>query len=182
MISRLPNRREFWLRLASACSMLGFSGASVVISPAWGLTADIEEISHDGEAIHQEVIFEAAPDRIYKTLIDPGEFSKITAFSMPGATADISGHVGGAFSLFAGHITGRHIELIPNQRIVQAWRDDGWGPGVYSIVKFELHTLGSRTKLVFDHAGFPQGSAAHLAIGWKNHYWEPIAKYLDHNK
>ena len=182
MMSALSNRREFSLRMASVCSLLGLSGLPFLVSPVSALAAESEEISNHSEAIHQEVVFKAAPDRVYKALTDPGQFSKITEFSMPGATAHISGQVGGAFSLFAGHITGRHIELVPNQRIVQAWRDDGWAPGVYSIAKFELHDSGSGTRLVFDHTGFPQGSAAHLAIGWKSHYWEPMGKYLEHGK
>jgi activator of HSP90 ATPase len=54
--------------------------------------------------------------------------------------------VGGAFTLFGGYITGRHVELVPNDRIVQAWRTGGWAPGVYSIAKFELVEQGSLQK------------------------------------
>jgi activator of HSP90 ATPase len=93
-------------------------------------------------------------------------------------TTEISRQVGGAFALFGGHITGRHIELVPNQRIVQAWRVVDWIPGVYSIAKFELTEQGSGTKIIFDHAGFPEGKAQHLADGWKANYWEPLQKYL----
>jgi len=44
--------------------------------------------------------------------------------------------------------------------------------------KFELVEEGTSTRLIFDHAGFPQGTAEHLAAGWKENYWEPLAKYL----
>ena len=182
MMSALSSRREFSLRVASACSLLGLSGLPFLISSGSAFAAETEEISRNSEAIHQEVEFKAPPDRIYKALTDSAQFSKITEFSMAGETAHISGQAGGAFSLFAGHITGRHIELVPNRRVVQAWRDDGWAPGVYSISRFELHASASGTRLVFDHTGFPQGSAAHLAIGWKSHYWEPMAKYLEDGK
>ena len=73
---------------------------------------------------------------------------------------------------------GRHVELVPNERIVQAWRVVTWDPGVYSIAKFELKEQGSETRLVFDHTGFPNGKAEHLADGWKQNYWEPLRKYL----
>ncbi len=53
-----------------------------------------------------------------------------------------------------------------------------WDPGVYSIAKFELKEQGSETRLVFGHAGFPDGKAEHLAAGWKTNYWEPLHKYL----
>jgi hypothetical protein len=97
----------------------------------------------------------------------------------PGAgPAEISREAGGAFSLFGGYITGRQIELVPNLRIVQAWRAGGWDPGHYSIAKFELVEQGSGTKIVFDHTGFPIGQAEHLAEGWKGNYWEPLEKFL----
>ena len=91
---------------------------------------------------------------------------------------EISDKVGGQFTLFGGHIVGRQIELIPGERIVQAWRVVDWKPGVYSIVNFELTAQGSGTKIIFDHAGFPKGKAQHLAEGWTGHYWEPLRKYL----
>ena len=85
---------------------------------------------------------------------------------------------GGAFTLFGGYIVGRHIELVPNRRIVQAWHEESWPEGVYSIVRFELTEQGKGTKLVFDHTGFPAGAGEHLAAGWKLNYWEPIGKFL----
>ena len=97
---------------------------------------------------------------------------------MKAAPAEISGEVGGAFTCFGGHIVGRHVELVPNQRIVQAWRVVTWDAGVYSIAKFEFNEQGSATRLVFDHRGFPTGKAEHLADGWKANYWEPMRKYL----
>jgi len=51
---------------------------------------------------------------------------------------EISREVGGAFSLYGGYLTGRHVELMPNERIVQVWRAGGWDPGAHSIVRFEL--------------------------------------------
>jgi activator of HSP90 ATPase len=92
--------------------------------------------------------------------------------------AQISPEAGGDFSMFGGIIVGRHIELLPNERIVQAWRPVYWKPGVYSIVKFELADAGSDTKLVLDHKGFPDGDGKSLLDGWNKNYWEPLAKYL----
>ena len=75
-------------------------------------------------------------------------------------------------------ITGRNIELIPEQRIVQAWRVGNWPEGIYSIVKFELTADGTATKLVLDHTAFLEGAADHLDPGWHQMYWEPLKKYL----
>jgi activator of HSP90 ATPase len=90
----------------------------------------------------------------------------------------IVGAPGGEFSLFGGYITGRNIELVPSERVVQAWRAQSWGVGIYSVARFELVEQGAGTKIIFDHTGFPVGQAEHLAQGWRANYWEPIAKVL----
>lgn len=123
--------------------------------------------------LHQEVEIKASPQRIYDALLDSKQFAAFT-----GASAEISREAGGAFSMFGGLIVGRNIELVPNQRIVQAWRPANWDPGVYSVVKFELKEQGFQTKVVLDHTGFPEGSFRHLDSGWYLRYWEPLKKFL----
>jgi activator of HSP90 ATPase len=123
--------------------------------------------------IHQEVDFTASPQRVYEALLDAKQF---TAFS--GRPAEINREAGGAFSLFGGHIIGRNVELVPNQRIVQAWRVVTWPEGVYSIARFDLKARGSGTRLVFDHIGFPEGLHDHLADGWQSNYWALLKKYF----
>lgn len=147
--------------------------------------AEGEEISRTAESIHQEPVFKASRKRVYEALTDTKQFDKVIQLSgvmksvTPGSKpTEISSEVGGAFVLFGGYITGRHIELVPNGRIVQAWRVGSWDPGVYSIAKFELAEQGSGTKIVFDHTGFPKGLGEHLAAGWKAHYWEPLETFL----
>jgi activator of HSP90 ATPase len=125
-------------------------------------------------AIHQEVDFKAAPLRIYEALLDAKQFS---AFS-GGRAAEIQREAGGAFSVFAGHIAGRNLELAPNRRIVQAWRAVSWPDGIYSIARFELSGQGSGTRVILDHTGFPAEMAEHLESGWNENYWAALHKYL----
>lgn len=123
--------------------------------------------------LHQEVEFNASAQRIYDVLLNSKDFA---AFS--GAPANIGVEVGSAFAMFDGKIVGRNVELISGRRIVQAWRPTDWSPGVYSLVKFELTTQGSQTKIALDHTGFPEGTFDHLNVGWKLKYWDPLRKYL----
>jgi activator of HSP90 ATPase len=142
-------------------------------------------------SIHQEVDFKAGPERIYEALLDDKQLSALT-----GATAQIHREfeeeflgfsdgfrpkrgAGGAFKLFDGRVTGRNVELIPNQRIVQAWRVATWPSGRYSIVKFELTAQGLGTRIVFDHVGFPPEDREALNGNWSRMYWDPLRKYLD---
>jgi activator of HSP90 ATPase len=161
----------------SVLSVFGLAGKAEAFT---GHLFSEGEITRSCECIHQEVVIQASPARVYQALTDAKQFGKITDFSIPGAGAStaISSDAGGAFSLFGGVILGRHIELVPNERLVQAWREKSWAPGVYSVAKFQLNDQGSSTRLVFDHTGFPQGAAEHLAAGWKSHYWEPLQKLL----
>lgn len=168
--------------------LFGVAGAFgyLALNPAHARAGAADEISSACEVIHQEISFKVSRKRVYETLTDAKQFNKVVMLSaavhsgmVPAdKPVEISPEVGGAFSAFGGHVTGRHVELVPNERIVQAWRAGGWGPGQYSIAKFELVEQGSGTKLVFDHAGFPQGQAQHLAEGWKSNYWEPLEKYF----
>jgi uncharacterized protein YndB with AHSA1/START domain len=167
-------RRDFAVRMAS------ITARRADAQPAAG------EILRNAEAIHQEVMFKASRARVYDALTNAKQFDKVVRASEamqpsmpPGAPpTEISRQPGGGFSLFAGHITGRNVELVPNQLLVQAWRAGDWKPGVYSIVSFQLSDQGTGTKLVFDHTGFPQGQAQHLADGWRGNYWKPLEKVL----
>jgi len=143
------------------------------------------EVSHTAEAIHQETVFNASRKKVYDALTVTAQFQKVIdlsaatqAMAISKKPAEINREPGGAFSIFGGHIVGRQIELVPEQRIVQAWRVVTWDPGIFSIAHFELVEQGGVTKLVFDHIGFPVGQGPHLAEGWTLNYWQPLAKVL----
>jgi len=187
MLTKNWTRRDFGARLAAIFAGLGAAGFRSRVKAAQGKTATgADEISHTAEAIHQEVSFLASRKRVYETLTDAKQFDKVVQLSAavqsgmvkPDKPVTISPDAGGAFAIFGGYIVGRQLELVPDERIVQAWRTISWNPGVYSIVKFELTEQDGGTKLVLDHAAFPVGTAQHLADGWRANYWEPLAKFL----
>jgi activator of HSP90 ATPase len=125
-------------------------------------------------SLRQEVDLKATPQRIYQALLSSKDFAAYT-----GAPAEIDPKAGGAFSLFGGQVVGRNIELIPNQRIVQAWRVVADFPdGVYTMVKFELKPRDSQTSVILDQTGFAEGDFDHLSAGWHSHYWEPLKIFL----
>jgi activator of HSP90 ATPase len=125
------------------------------------------------DAIHHEIKFDVAPARLYAALLDAHEFAAFT-----GAPAEIDSTPGGAFSLFGGQILGRNVELVADQRVVQAWRVAAWLPGVYSLVRFELVANGDGTTLVFDHDAYPDGGHDDLDAGWHTMYWEPLRRHV----
>jgi activator of HSP90 ATPase len=143
-------------------------------------------LSHASEAIHQELLFNAGPQRVYGALTSGKSFDAITRLSdgdallkaMGAKPTTINAEVGGTFTLFGGYVTGRNLEMLPDERLVQAWRAASWKPGAFSIAAFSLVKDGAKTKLSFEHRGFPDGEGASLAQGWHAHYWGPLTTFL----
>lgn len=168
-------RRQLVSGILVACS------APMMGAAVWGQSGDKKmavqpgtEANKSRTSLHQEIDYKSAPKRIYEVLLSSKDFS---AFS--GAGAEIDPKVGGAFSMFGGLVVGRNVELVPNLRIVQAWRlAQEFPEGTYSLVKIELKATETGTRLILDHTGFPEGHFDHLDEGWHSHYWEPLRKFL----
>lgn len=173
-----PNRRQIITGLAVTAGV--FTLGSTLAG------AEGDGISRSAESIHQEASFKATRKRVYEALTNAPQFDTVahlgiamqSGMALGKTPTEISTQAGGPFTIFGGHVVGRHIELVPNERIVQAWRAVIWDPGLFSIARFELVEQGSETRIVFDHTGFPKGQAEHLAAGWKGNYWEPLEKFL----
>lgn len=171
------DRRDFAVSAGALLAGLG------VASRAEGA-----EIGHKGAAIHQEPVFRAAPAQVYAALTNASVFDKVVQASaamnsgmrkvLGTAPTQIDARPGGAISLFGDYVTGFNLELVADTRLVQAWRAGSWAPGLFSIASFVLQESATGTRLVFDHKGFPDADAAHLAQGWHINYWDPLAKVL----
>jgi uncharacterized protein YndB with AHSA1/START domain len=174
-----PTRRQIISGTAIAFGALTLGATKLLARPE-------EVISHSADSIRMENVFAASRKRVYDALTDAKQFTEIVKLSAAtksgmvkdAAPAEISREAGGAFKLFGGIIIGRQLELVPNERIVQAWRVAYWEAGAFSIAKFKLVEEGAGTKIIFDHEGFPKGDAENLVTGWKGNYWEPLAKFL----
>lgn len=184
MQPNIISRRSLALTLAALPVGLVVASETPAALKDKGSAAD--GLSHTAEAIHQEVMLDASPQRVYQALTRTQDFDMITRLSDGAALlaaagakpTSISTEIGGAFTLFGGYITGRHLEMLPNERLVQAWRAGSWKPGGFSIAAFYLTVEGGKTRLNFEHRGFPNGNGVSLAQGWHSHYWEPLTKYL----
>ena len=131
-----------------------------------------------GTAIHQEALIAARPQQVFDLLTHGNLFSAAT-----GQPADITAREGDSFSLFGGRVEGRQIELVPGQRVVQAWRfgtahPSPWDKGVYSTVRFALEPAGDGTRLVIDHTGIPAEWIEHISGGYPTFYQDPIEKFF----
>jgi uncharacterized protein YndB with AHSA1/START domain len=183
--SNIISRRS--LALSLTAFPIGLVIAAEAPAPSKAKSAAAADgLSHTAEAIRQEVTLDASPQRVYQALTSTKDFDAITRLSdgavllnAAGAKpTSISTEIGGPFTLFGGYVTGRQLEMLPGERLVQAWRAGSFTPGAFSIAAFHLTAEGGKTKLSFEHGGFPDGNGVSLSRGWHSHYWEPLAKYL----
>jgi activator of HSP90 ATPase len=124
-------------------------------------------------SIHQEVVLNARPEEVYKAFMDEETHSALT-----GGVSKIDQRVGGLADMHDGQIVARHIELDPNRRIVQAWRVTGWEDGVYTLLRITLDADGDATRVTLDQTGCPEDMTEHLAAGWDQRYWQPLAEHF----
>lgn len=124
-------------------------------------------------SIQQKIMIDADRAQVYELFADAAALSALSGMSgTPGRSA------GEEFSAFDGHVVGRQIELVPGERIVQAWRFPAWEPGIYSIVQFTLVTEGGGTRLVIDQHGEPDAWHDHINSNWPTFYLTPLTKHF----
>jgi activator of HSP90 ATPase len=128
-------------------------------------------------SLTQTVTFDAGVYRTYTAIADSHQHSAFT-----GAPASLATEAGGPFTTHEGQIEGRMLEIVPHERIVQAWRNAQWPSGVYSIVRYEFSGDSGRCEITLTHTGLPDGTDEQINAGWNNRYWAPLAEYLSSSK
>lgn len=130
------------------------------------------------KTIKQRVKFKASPSTIYDLLADPVKHGVVV-----GKKADISGEVGGRFSIGANEITGINVDLVPGRRIVQAWRHRSFPEGVFSMAAVTLEpTPDGGTQLVLTHRGVPKDLIPETEENWRERYWSRMKAYIERER
>lgn len=97
--------------------------------------------------IRQQVTFKAPPHEVYELLMDE---KKHAAFSQSKTT--VSRKVGGKVSSGDGYIEAVNLELVPDEKIVQQWRDTDWPEGHFSKATWTFTPIASGTRLLSPRA------------------------------
>ena len=126
------------------------------------------------KTITQRVTFTAPPDVVYELLADSQKHSAVT-----GQPAQISRRIGGTFSTSGNEVSGINVDLVPGQRIVQAWRHRRFPEGAFSMAAVTLTpTAGGGTALVLTHRGVPKDLIPETERAWRERYWTRLKAYL----
>ena len=122
-------------------------------------------------------VFPATPQEVYRAWLTSDGHSGMT-----GSPAKVSGQVGGVFDAWDGYIHGKNLELVPNKRIVQAWRTSEFSQDEPdSRIEVTLEPVGSQTKLTLKHTGLPPHGGQYES-GWVESYFEPMKEYFSSRK
>jgi uncharacterized protein YndB with AHSA1/START domain len=119
-------------------------------------------------------VIPASAQEIYEAWLDSVVHSEMT-----GGQARVSDEIGAEMSAWDGYITGRNLELVPHERIVQSWRTteftDDHGD---SIITVTLEDDDGGTLLTLVHSNVPDEQTSYEQGGWQEHYFEPMVEFF----
>jgi activator of HSP90 ATPase len=128
-----------------------------------------------GKTIIQKIIFKKATA---KTLYELYMSAKLHSLII-GGPVTISQKVGARFRAFDGYITGKNLQLVKNELIVQSWRGSDWNAKAKDstfLISFEQKGPDALINVV--HANVPDKAVSSLDKGWHDHYWKPWKQWL----
>jgi len=125
--------------------------------------------------IVQEVVFKnTSPQDLYDLYMNADKHSLIA-----GGPVTITEKEGDPFSAHQGYITGKNLQLVKGNLIVQAWRAQSWNvEDTDSTFILYLEQTGKDAILRMTHANVPEEHAVSVEQGWYGHYWDPWKQYL----
>jgi uncharacterized protein YndB with AHSA1/START domain len=119
-------------------------------------------------------IIPALPEEVYEAWLDSLGHSEMT-----GSAATTSDQVGAEVSAWEGYITGRNLELVPGERIVQSWRTSEFGDEHEdSVITLSLEPVEGGTLLTLEHSNVPDEQKSYEEGGWEANYFEPMIAYF----
>jgi uncharacterized protein YndB with AHSA1/START domain len=120
----------------------------------------------------------ASAEDIYEAWLD-----SLAHTEMTGGEAIMSDEVGAEVAAWDGYITGRNLELVPGERIVQSWRTSEFtDEHEDSIISVTLEEVEGGTLLTLVHSKVPEGQTSYEEGGWEVHYFEPMKEYFAKRK
>jgi uncharacterized protein YndB with AHSA1/START domain len=119
-------------------------------------------------------VIPASPKAIYAAWLDSRGHSDMT-----GGKAEASPRIGDGFTAWDGYISGKTLELVPGERIVQSWRTTRFtGDQPDSRITVTLTPIAGGTRLTLTHENVPDDHTGYEDGGWQEHYFEPMKKYF----
>lgn len=128
------------------------------------------------KTIKQFIVFHASPHDVFELIMDAKKHGKFTK-----SKVQMSRGVGGKFAVLGGGLSGKNLQIVKDEKIVQAWRCEmkGWPKRHFSRATFIFKKAGGGTKLEFSQTGVPAACFKMISDGWRKYYWRPMKKFLE---
>lgn len=123
--------------------------------------------------IEQEAVISATPHQVYDIMLSAKKQADFTA-----GLSNITPQIGGSFTIFDDYVSGKFLDLVPDELIVESWRAADWPKERYSTVTFILKPIKGGTNLVFSQKGVPAGDAKNISKVWAA-YWKALKQYVE---
>ena len=127
------------------------------------------------KTILQKVVFKGiSAATLYNTYMDAKEHSLAI-----GVKVSIEKKEGTNFKTHDGYISGRTLQIVKDELIVQSWRGSDWNKSDTDstfILRFEQS--GNDGILNMVHANIPNEHCAGIKDGWNEYYWKPWKEYF----
>jgi activator of HSP90 ATPase len=122
--------------------------------------------------IRRSFVIKADKNEVFNALTNPLALELWTGYP-----AVMDSKPGTEFSLWEGDITGKNLEIITGEKIVQEWFfDDPENP---SIVTIELEDENKGTRIRLLHTNVPDEAYGNIDYGWKEYFFGAMKKYLE---
>ncbi len=127
-----------------------------------------------GTIRHNVLIPLSSPEEVYRAFLSSKEHTEFT-----GSEAKCSAKVGGRFTAWDKYISGKNLELVEGNKIVQEWKTSEWPQGYEpSILKTCLKKKSGGTQLSMIQSRVPASQVDQYDKGWYESYWEPLKLYF----
>jgi activator of HSP90 ATPase len=115
----------------------------------------------------------ATAREVYDSWLDGERHARMTGGAATGYPTE-----GSTFTAWDGYISGRNLELVDGERILQSWRTTEFGEDdASSRIEITLRDVDGECEITLKHSGIPEDQPDYEQ-GWADHYFEPMASYF----
>ena len=119
-------------------------------------------------------IINAEPSDVYAALTNP-----FTIELWSGYPAVMSAEPGSEFSLWEGDITGKNLEFVPDNKVVQEWYFGEQSER--SIATISIQPFRQDSQVTVEHTNIPDDDFEEIAEGWREYYIGAIIRFFNPN-
>ena len=116
----------------------------------------------------------ASAEAIYDAWLDSESHAAMTAAD----SAIANKEVGAIHQAHGNYISGKNLELVANEKIVQSWRTTEFSADEEdSLIEVTFEQNDGNTTVTLKHSQLPD-NGGHYEQGWKDHYFIPMEAYF----